>query len=155
LNDVVLQYIGDGQSNMEINEIANLNNISDKVKFLGYIDDKAIIKKELLASSIMVLPSYSEGFPRIAYECFTLGVPSIVTPVGGIPFFLCDKVHSLFFKPGDILQLKDKIYLLITNPSLREQLIQNAYNLMKNVVFPRIQANGELFQVVTRFLQSK
>lgn len=143
-----LKIIGSGQALPELINIVYQNKIENKVYFCGQIKDKEQLKKELKNSTIFILPSYSEGFPRVAYECFTLGIPTILSPVGGIPYLVEDNIHCLFVKPGDIYDIKKKIETLISNRDLRARIIKNAKDVMVKNIFPRIRKEGSLAQMV-------
>jgi glycosyltransferase involved in cell wall biosynthesis len=143
-----LKIIGSGQAFNELNLLVRENNVEDLVLFCGQIKDKAELKKALGTSDIFVLPSYSEGFPRVAYECFTLGVPTVLTPVGGIPFLVKDEIHCLLAQPGDINDLAAKIESLVSDRDLQLRLARNAKQLMIDSVFPRIKADVSLARVL-------
>jgi glycosyltransferase involved in cell wall biosynthesis len=145
-----LKIIGSGQAYDELMHFAVKDGISHLVIFCGQIKDQDTLKKELGNSTIFVLPSYSEGFPRVAYECFTLGVPSILTPVGGIPFLVKDNEHCLFTEPGDIGDLANKIEWLLTDENLRRKLSVNAKQIMSREIFPRIKKEGSLAKMILR-----
>lgn len=143
-----LKIIGNGQAFDELKHLAKENGIEELVVFDGQIKDKAKLKNAIGNSTIFVLPSYSEGFPRVAYESFTLGVPTILTPVGGIPFFVRDNVHCLFSQPGNVNNLANKIETLINDETLQKNLSDNARKLMVESVFPRIKSEVSLAKMV-------
>jgi glycosyltransferase involved in cell wall biosynthesis len=59
----------------------------------GFITQVAIF--ELLAEShFLVLPSRSEGFPKVVAEGLNFGCLPIVTAVGSIPHYICDGVNG-------------------------------------------------------------
>lgn len=143
-----LKIIGSGQAYEELLALASASGIEDKVIFCGQIKDKTELKKAIGTSTIFVLPSYSEGFPRVAYECFTLGVPTILTPVGGIPFFVSHKIHCLLTQPGNITELATNIEQLVKDEALQVALSEKAKHLMADSVFPRIKADVSLANIV-------
>ncbi|HCG01580.1 MAG TPA: hypothetical protein DEV93_13660 [Chloroflexi bacterium] len=53
-------------------------------------------------ADVLVLPSYSEGFPRVVYEATAFGLACVVTPVGGIPARLRHGQSALFVEVGDV-----------------------------------------------------
>ncbi|MGN6292815.1 MAG: glycosyltransferase [Chitinophagaceae bacterium] len=146
--DCQLKIIGDGQALGELKKLVEKNGIKDRVLFEGQIKDANTLKDALRNSTIFVLPSYSEGFPRVAYETFTLGVPAVLTPVGGIPFLLKDNIHCLFAHPGNVADLANKIALLINDRALQTCIAENARALMVESVFPRIKADVSLSEMI-------
>ena len=147
-----LKFIGSGQAHEELLQLAAANGIAEKVIFCGQIKDEKKLKEEIGSSAVFVLPSYSEGFPRVAYEAFTLGVPAILTPVGGIPFFVKHNEHCLLVQPGNKGELVSAISSLLNDNSLHSKLQLNARLLMANSVFPRIQQHGSLAKMVERMI---
>jgi glycosyltransferase involved in cell wall biosynthesis len=143
-----LKIIGSGQAHDELFALADKHGIMDMVIFCGQIKEKEVLKAELASSSIFVLPSYSEGFPRVAYECFALGVPTILTPVGGIPFLVKDGAHCLFSEPGNVDDLANKICQLLEDSTLRRNIASAARQLMREKIFPRIESYGSLGKMV-------
>jgi glycosyltransferase involved in cell wall biosynthesis len=144
-----LKIIGSGQAHDEMVQAAKQTGIDGFVTFLGQVKDRDLLKEEIGTSSVFVLPSYSEGFPRVAYEAFTLGVPAILTPVGGIPFFVKHNTHCILIEPGNIDDLATAIETLLNDENLSCHLVFNAKELMKESVFPRIKANQSLACMVT------
>src|SRR5262249_9431161 len=120
------------------------------VEFCGQITARATLVRLLSESLAMVLPSYSEGFPRVAYECFALGVPTILTPVGGIPHVVAHGQHCLLVPRGDAGRLADAMERLLVDDDLRERLSVTARELMRDKIFPRIRRNVSLARMVAK-----
>jgi glycosyltransferase involved in cell wall biosynthesis len=59
----------------------------------------------LAESDVFVLPSHAEGLPMSLLEAMSSGLPSIVTPVGGIPDVFTHEVEGLFVAPGRVDEL--------------------------------------------------
>src|SRR4029079_14258769 len=56
----------------------------------------------LADSDVFVLPSHAEGLPMSLLEAMSSGLPSIVTPVGGIPEVFSHEIEGLFVAPGRV-----------------------------------------------------
>ena len=95
--------------------------LPDQVLFLGWVKGE---QKDLLfrKASVFCLASYTEGFPMAVLDAWSYGIPVISTPVGGLPDVLLDGENVLFFQPGDIDGLSDKLKCLLTDDSLRLRL---------------------------------
>lgn len=78
------------------------------------------------ASRALVLPSASEGLPRIAMEAFRRGRPVIGARAGGIPDIVEDGVNGLLVPPGDPAALATAIERIATEPGLAERLADGA-----------------------------
>ena len=117
-------------------KLAKALNLSDDIIFTGWLQRRDMHKMLRLAD-IFCLPSYCEGVPMSVLEAMAYGLPVITTPVGGIPDIIENNKTGLFFKPGDIKQLEEKLLMLLKNSSLSRQLGLNAQNFVeKNYSIP-------------------
>lgn len=78
------------------------------------------------AADFMISTSRIEAFPRVVQEAMFFELPMIVAPVYGIVEQVTDEVSALFFPPGDATRLAEQIQRLLSSPSLRERLAENA-----------------------------
>jgi len=90
----------------------------------------------LSQSTMLVLPSYSEGFPNVLLEAMASCLPIITTPVGANPEIIKDKINGFLISPGDKESLKEKILLLLRNPKLcktmgriNQKLVKEKYDI--------------------------
>lgn len=100
------------------------NNLTETVKFCGWLDE---VQQEIFNSDCMILPSYSEGFPRSIIEAMLLKVPICATPVGGITEAIIDSETGFLFDVNDFISMADKIEILITQNETRKNIVNNAY----------------------------
>jgi glycosyltransferase involved in cell wall biosynthesis len=147
-----LRIIGSGHAEPQLRALVREHGLADRVEFVGQVADRTRLAGLLRDSFALVLPSYSEGFPRVAYECFTLGVPTLLTAVGGIPYLVRDGEHTLFVDPGAPDDIARAVLRLAGDPQLRETLIRNGRQLMRDKVFPIIASHGSLARAVERGL---
>ena len=114
-------------------ELCDKNNITNQVKFLGWITGK---EKDCYfrRSSIFCLPSYAEGFPMSVLDAWAYGLPVITTPVGGIPDIAIDGKNCLLFEPGNIKKLANCLEELILNIELRKKIASESYNLAMSIL---------------------
>jgi glycosyltransferase involved in cell wall biosynthesis len=78
------------------------------------------------------MTSKSEGMPLSILESFYYKIPVISTKAGGIPEVLVNKENGLLSEIEDYKQLSENIILLMNDTSLKNELINNAYNLVVN-----------------------
>lgn len=86
----------------------NYNWDSDNVFYHGEIKSD-LVPSILSESSILVLPSYSEGYPGIVIEALSVGLPVIVSNVGGIPEMITNNKEGILIPPQDVSALKKAI----------------------------------------------
>ena len=97
----------------------------DEVELPGWLDLEA--KRRLLGeATLFVLPSYTEGVPISLLEAMAAGLPSVVTPVGGILDTVSDGQEALIVPPGDPEAIANAVLRILQSPALARQLGQNA-----------------------------
>ena len=77
-------------------------------------------------ADIYILPSWDEGLPIGLLEAMSYHLPSVTTPVGGIPDLINDRENGILVEPGNIESLTESLLLLADNPELRKSLGTNA-----------------------------
>ena len=80
------------------------------------------IAAALDASSALVLPSRSEGLPRIVIEAFCRGRPVVGARAGGIPDIVEDGVNGLIVPAGETEALAGAIMRLLSDRELQQRL---------------------------------
>jgi glycogen synthase len=73
-------------------------------------------------STVLVLPSRSEGMGRVIVEAFCRGRPVVASRVGGIPDLVVDGVNGLLVEPEDTQALADALVRVLTDGALAERL---------------------------------
>jgi glycosyltransferase involved in cell wall biosynthesis len=78
------------------------------------------------ASTVLVLPSRSEGLGRIVVEALCRGRPVVATRVGGITDLVRDGENGLLVPPRDPPALADALVRVLTDQGLAERLAAGA-----------------------------
>ena len=102
--------------------------LGNQVEFAGYVPFGPQLETLYRGSDIFILPSLSEGFPRVIVEALAYGVPVVATTVGGIPHLLRDGHDALLVEPGSSCQLAAAIQRLRQDEGLRNELVMNGFN---------------------------
>jgi glycosyltransferase involved in cell wall biosynthesis len=74
------------------------------------------------ASTLLVLPSRSEGMGRVVVEAFCRARPVVGSRIGGIPDLVEDGVNGLLVEPGDTDALAGALVRLLSDRPLAERL---------------------------------
>jgi glycosyltransferase involved in cell wall biosynthesis len=100
---------------------AERRGIAPRVTFLGSLEgpEKAAA---FVTSRIIVVPSWTEGFPLVIPEAMAAGLPVIATAVGAIPDFVKDGEDGFLIAPKNPQVLADRICRLLDDEDLRKRI---------------------------------
>lgn len=93
----------------------------NQIHQLGYLSDREVALFYTKAD-VFVYPSYYEGFGLPVLEAMTLGAPVVTSNTSSLPEVAGDA--ALLIDPHDPTQLADAILRVISDPQLRQELIQ-------------------------------
>jgi glycosyltransferase involved in cell wall biosynthesis len=80
------------------------------------------VARALDASTVLVLPSRSEGLGRVVVEAFCRGRGVVASRVGGIPDIVTDGETGLLVPPEDVVSLADALVRVLSDRELGERL---------------------------------
>jgi glycosyltransferase involved in cell wall biosynthesis len=120
--------VGDGVLKSELIELRDSLNISDKVEFVGNVDN---VNDYLANSRVFVLPSRWEGFGLAILEAMAVGMPVIASNVGGIPEIIEDGKDGILVPVEDIDALSKNILDVLTDLRKASSLSENAYRKVR------------------------
>jgi FkbM family methyltransferase len=94
--DTRLLLVGDGNERPAIDEMIASRSLDASVLRLGHRDDVASL---YMAANAFILPSFREGFPNVALEAMSYGVPVIMTEgIGGQEELVTDGIEGYLCK---------------------------------------------------------
>jgi glycosyltransferase involved in cell wall biosynthesis len=85
----------------------------------------------MLTCHLAVIPSYIENSPNTLAEAMLIGLPSVVSNVGGVSSMTTHKISSFIYNPGDINAMVSYIQEIFENDSTTLKLSQNAAIIAK------------------------
>jgi glycosyltransferase involved in cell wall biosynthesis len=88
----------------------------------------AEVASALDESTLLVLPSRSEGMGRVIVEAFCRARPVVASRVGGIPDLVQDGINGLLVEPGDTDGLADALVRVLDERELAERLGAGAHS---------------------------
>lgn len=123
-----LHIVGDGKARKYLE---NLSADDKRVIFYGKRPISEI-KKIYSFCDVLVIPSiWYENFPTVVMEAFYFGVPVIGSEIGGIPEQIINEHNGFLFTPGNHIELKQKLSMLIesfkSDRKLIKRLKENAF----------------------------
>jgi glycosyltransferase involved in cell wall biosynthesis len=91
----------------------------ESVEFIGKVDE---IEKKLAQATMVVLPSYREGVPRILLEASAMERPIVTTDVPGCRETVRNGANGILVPAQDAEALADAIEALISDPRRCEEM---------------------------------
>ena len=121
-----LLLVGDGKHRAELEALACANGMNKQIHFLGQLTAGEAVREQLDRADLFILPSRTEGLPRVMIEAMARGLPCIGSNVGGIPELL--PLEDMV-PPGDAKALAAKIREVSGDPQRMNRM--SARNLAK------------------------
>lgn len=113
--DARLVLAGDGELRPQIEQrIAELR-LQDRVEITGWIAESEV-RRRLLESRALVLPSFAEGLPVVIMEAFALGRAVVSTTIAGIPELVVPKENGWLVPAGNVAELAVAMRAVIDAP---------------------------------------
>jgi len=128
------------------NELVKLSRKRDNgswLKFFGSLNERDVLN-HLRNASMMVLPSYTEGFPIVITEAMSMGCPVIGTDVGAISEMLgikSDHPCGICISPKKVEELSSALLTLMNDPEKAKEMGQNGINrVLENYTFTSLSS---------------
>ena len=99
-------------------EAAGVAELVETTGWIGFPEKR----RRLAEATFFVLPSYVEGVPISLLEAMAAGLPSVVTPVGGVLDAVTDGREAIVVEPGDRAALAAAMIELARSPERSREL---------------------------------
>ena len=106
------------------------NNLDSLVEFLGWRNDVEKLLKEYV--DIILLPSQTEGLPRVILEGMSMGIPAVAYNVGGVSDLVIDEITGVLVEKNDKINMAKGIVKLVDDRIYRKEIEGEAYSHIKN-----------------------
>lgn len=101
------------------------------VSFCGWVGEGE--RESLLCEAdILVLPSWSEGFPNVIVEAMAAKVAVVATAVGNVPELIKNGEQALLVEPRDAPALHRAMAILLQDYKFRTGLAERGYEFARN-----------------------
>jgi len=121
--DLRLVFVGEGPSRAAL--AARAGALGVPVEFLPVMDHREL-PRAFDEANAFVLPSFTEGHPKVLLEAMSAGVPCVASDVGGNRAILADGEVGLLFPPHDADALARSLGRLVDEPTFADTLAARA-----------------------------
>ncbi|WP_214225528.1 glycosyltransferase [Pedobacter sp. B4-66] len=120
-----LSIAGDGVLKNKIVEQVNVLNLQSRVTFLGNVNNVTSI---ICKHDVLLLGSFTEGFPNVVLESLSVGLPVVSFRVGGISDLIKDGFNGYIIEQGDLKDFKNQIITACNKPWDFSAIKNDVYN---------------------------
>lgn len=129
--DAHLKICGDGPEKQALASLCEDLDLVDEVKFMGFLNAESL-KQAYVDSDIFVIPSLSEGMPKVLIEAMAKALPVISTDVGGVSAIIDDGENGLLVSPKSPEEITQAVLRIVNDPVLRRKMIRNGLIFAKD-----------------------
>lgn len=126
--DATLSIIGGGNFYFDFSLYSNLEYISIRNTYISIHD----LVKQLQECAFVVCPYVDATQSGVVMTCNALGVPAIVTNVGGLPEMVDDGKSGIIVQPKDSCELADAIISLLKDTNKLDTMYLYLNKMYKN-----------------------
>lgn len=134
--EIELKIIGDINHNYAQHMIERCKtlNLDQIIRFEGYVENGPQLIQHYQKSDIFILPSLSEGFPRVIFESMSQSLPIITTNIPNIYNRISKNNLAYFVPTKDSTAIAKAVEEIIQNQALRKQYISNGYQYIQEII---------------------
>jgi glycosyltransferase involved in cell wall biosynthesis len=112
---VTLAVLGDGPARGALEERARSRGVETRIRWLGYVADRATYLDRLAEADLFVFPSPAEGFPKVVLDAMAVGVPLVASRAGELRS-LAERGLTEAIPPDDPYEIGHAILWLLGHP---------------------------------------
>lgn len=132
---VRLHVVGSGPSADDLQGLADQLGIAGAVIFYGFVPKGPELWAHFDDADVFVLPSRTEGLPRVIAEAMARGLPVVSTAVGGIPELIEHEENGMLVKPGNVEEFAAMVETVRADPALRSRLATGGRQTAESLTF--------------------
>lgn len=111
-----------------LHELVAEKRLGERVEFVARVSQRELAK-QMSQADVFVLPSASEGLPRVVFEAMAAGLPVVASRVDGIPDMITDGVNGLLVPAGDEQAIASSLLRLLEAPQEAREMGRRARGL--------------------------
>ncbi len=122
-----LYLLGEGKDESRLLNLASQLNIQKNFEILKGLD----VKRFLKSLDVFCYPSIEEPFGLAVLEAQSLGVPCVVSKVGGLKYLVKDKITGQVVEPACAEKIFEAIDFILSNKDLKESMSIEAQKFVR------------------------
>ncbi len=142
--DAHLIIAGSGTLLGALKILSNERGIQEKITFTGFIADEDLPHLYCVAD-VFIVAGTAELQSIVTMEAMASGLPIIAANAVALPELVHDKKNGFLFKPGNIKEVAENMYTLLTDPNLRKNMSQESLNIIEKHDIQKTIHQFELF----------
>ena len=139
--NATLWLMGEGPEEQKLVDLATNLNISERIKFLGWVEEPI---HYIRASDAFVMPSRHEPLGNALLEAWQANVPTVSTKSEGPTWYMRDKVDGVMTDIDNVDQISSALTSILTDQNLRKFYVKNASARLKQMFEEEAVVNSYL-----------
>ncbi len=132
-SETTLVIVGAGPDRGAAEALAAQLGIAARVEFPGFRVD---VRPLFEVARCLVLPSYSEGIPRVIMEAFSAGVPVVATDIPGVRELVTHGKTGLLARVHDAADIAEALTSILADPDHARRLAFAAHDVVAREYSP-------------------
>ncbi|CAN5373191.1 hypothetical protein BH11ACT4_BH11ACT4_05160 [soil metagenome] len=145
--DARLEFVGGGDQEQALRNLANSLGLSDRVHFSSYVDE-TYLRNALQRAKVFAMPSIAELQSISTMEAMASGLPIVGADAMALPHLVHDGENGYLFEPGNVDELAEKLTKVLTLPD--DELLALKKESLKIVQVHDIQRTLDTFEKLYR-----
>ncbi len=129
--------------------------VDGRVSFMGTMPQRKLAE-HMVEADVFILPTQSEGLPRVVFEAMAAGMPVIASAVSGIPEIIEDGKTGFLVPSGDVTALVNRLRLILQDPQQAREMGRNAREYARNFFSSEtyVQNYARLFELASQAVKT-
>jgi 1,2-diacylglycerol 3-alpha-glucosyltransferase len=128
-HDVHLAIASTGPAEADLRARVEELNLTGRVSFLGFINDKELVPLYRLAD-VFAIPSEAELQSLATMEAMACGLPVVAADAYALPELVHHNINGFLFQRGNNEEMAQYLDILVTDHELRRQMGSNSLELI-------------------------
>ena len=149
-----LYIAGDGPEKENIIKYIKENNLNNKIKLLGYLEQEKV-REYIINAKFIVVPSiWYENCPYSILETMEIGKPIVGSKIGGIPELIKQGENGFLFNYNDVEELKKCMIELFNNQDIVNKQSEKSRELFKENYTEKIYYD-KIIKIYRKLIEGK